>query len=167
MMNSVNGMMPAAMMPQMSQVQEEAMTDEQTEGLDALLSDYDLEDLSDDDASSIVSGISDLGIAPTEELAAVLSEYGVDAKGLAEQAGTRPPPPPPPADTETEDDTSGVDEAALEVLTSVLEELSASEETDETDEVEDTSAETLKDLLALRLEEAGLASDTKIVDLRL
>lgn len=166
MMNAISGMMSVAMMPQVSQAEEEAMTDEQTEGLDALLSNYDLENLSDDDASSIVSGISDLRIPPTEELALVLSEYGIDAGDLAEQAGMRPPPPP----GERAENSGGVDKAALEVLTSVLEELSASEETDEadeTDEVEDTSAETLKDLLALRLEEAGLASDTQIVNLRL
>lgn len=78
-----------------------SLTDEQSETLSGILEGFDLENLSDEDAQSIVSAISDAGIQPSSGLADALAENGLDAQSLAEQAGVtgqQPPPPPPPGE---------------------------------------------------------------------
>jgi len=87
------------------------ITKQQSEVLGSVLANYDAKNLSDTDAEEIVSQIKELGIKEGSGLTNALSEAGIDAQVLAEQAGvrraegSRPPPPPPSgtSDTETED----------------------------------------------------------------
>lgn len=141
-----------------------ALTDEQVQGLDDLMSNYDTDDLTDADAQTIVTSISELGITPGKELASALAGYGVDARELGDQAGVGRPEGPPPGGGKGgkgggEDATAGVDDAALSVLESLLEALEDSEETDETTET-DFSA-----LLQSELEAAGLDPTQSIMDI--
>ncbi len=138
-----------------------ALTDEQTQGLDELMSEYDTASLSDADAEAIVSGISELGITPGEELAEALSGFGVDARELADQAGVGRPEGPPPGGGGKgggggEGETSSVNEVALSVLESVLESM------EEDDEI---TSEEFQELLETEMEAAGLDASESIMDI--
>ena len=141
-----------------------ALTDEQTQGLDDLLSEYDTEDLSDAEAEEIVAGISELDITPGKELASALAGYGIDARELGDQAGVERPEGPPPGGGKGKGggggETSGVNEAALSVLESVLETM----ESEEDDEASETD---FQELLQSELEAAGLDPTQSIMDITL
>jgi len=86
------------------------ITKQQSEVLGSVLANYDAKNLSDSDAEEIVSQIKELGIKEGSGLTNALSEAGIDAQVLAEQAGVRgaegsrpPPPPSGTSGTETED----------------------------------------------------------------
>jgi len=86
------------------------ITKQQSEVLGSVLANYDAKNLSDTDAEEIVSQIKELGIKEGSGLINALSEAGIDAQVLAEQAGVRgaegsrpPPPPSGTSGTETED----------------------------------------------------------------
>lgn len=140
-----------------------AMSTAQKQGLEDALSNYDVENLSDEDAASLVEAIKALEIQPGAELAAALGEAGIDARALAEQAGIVPegagegrpdggPPPPPPGGGQ------GPDLAAVEMLQEIVDTLLEAGETDE-----DADFGT-----ALReaMEAAGLDTSGPILDYR-
>lgn len=72
-----------------------SVTSEQASAVADLLSDYDAEGLSEEDAQSIVSQIKELGIKPGAGLADTLAASGFDAQDLAETAGLSPQGGPP------------------------------------------------------------------------
>jgi hypothetical protein len=139
----------------------QSLTDTQKQGLDDVLSNYDVENLSDSDAKEIVSQIEELGIAKGQGLASALGDVGIDARDLAEQAGIgsaegngdRPPPPPPGGGPK------GPDEAAISTLQPVVEQLQASVDASD----EDVDFETM---LTQALDDAGLDTSSPIVDYR-
>ncbi|MCG3268868.1 hypothetical protein [Yoonia sp. I 8.24] len=156
-MNMIQGgMAPMAGMTPKAQ----SLTDTQKQGLEDVLSNYDVENLSDSDAKEIVSQIEELGIAKGQGLASALGDAGIDARGLAEQAGIggaegnggRPPPPPGGG-------PKGPDEASISTLQSVVEQLQAS--VDASDEDVDFGT-----MLTQALEDAGLDTSSPIVDYR-
>lgn len=146
---------------------------DQKTGLTDLLSQYDTSDLSDEDAKSIVDGIKELGISSSRELASVLRDSGVDARGLAQQAGVGgkeggPPPgggkggpggaggPGGPGGSGGAGQSSGAkgpDETAVQLLEEAVAALAEGEE---------DSTTSLSDLL----QEAGVDVTQPIVDFR-
>lgn len=153
-MTQITGAVSSMMLTPSSQ---NALTDEQTQSLDDLLSEYDTENLSNGDAETIVSSIAELGITPGKELADALSGYGIDARELGDQAGVERPQGPRPGGGQG-DGTSGVNEEAYSVLESVLETLKSSEE---------SSSTGFQELLMAELEAAGLDPTSPIMDIRL
>jgi len=104
-----------------------SITESQTAKLQEILSNFDPESLSTEDAAEIVSQIRDLGIQPGRELAEELKSAGFDPRELREAAsveGQRRPPPPPPS----------VNEATFNALSEILEgyDLNALSEEDKT-----------------------------------
>lgn len=101
------------------------LTQNQQSLISETLSQFDVENLTESDALTIVEAFSQAGIKPSSALEKSLSELGVDAKYLGELAnvsgqGNRPPPPPKQS---TEEISSMVD-----YLSELLEEsLAASE----------------------------------------
>jgi len=95
MINSIgSGMQMPAM-----QSSQSTMTTEQKEKAIEILGQFSTDNLSGNDASSIVEGFSELGIAPSQELEQLMADNGFDAKGVGEMAlenGSKMPPPPPP-----------------------------------------------------------------------
>jgi hypothetical protein len=143
-----------------------SLSETQKQGLDDLLSSYDAETLSDDDAKSLVEGIKDLDIQPGSALSGALGAAGFDARALATQAGIAGERGGPgraegpggggggPGGAQG---AKGPDSAAVQTLQSVLEQLEQS--ASETDSDEEFGA-----LLTQALQEAGLDPSQSILD---
>jgi len=108
MINSISSSIVQTNAMQSSNSQSSTLSSYQKEYIGALLENYDSSNLSADDAVKIVSALKDQGIAPSKELASVMSDSGFDAKeigdlasksggavGGGKPAGGTPPPPPP------------------------------------------------------------------------
>lgn len=113
------------------------MSSEQSEALQKILSDYDVDNISDEDAKNITDSIKELGISPGKELGAVLTEAGIDPQGLAEQAGLGKPqkgggggqqPPPPGAGGPPKGE---VNSEAISALQLILEDYEGDDLTDD------------------------------------
>lgn len=103
---------------------DKALTEEQQTLISETLSEFDVENLTESDALSIIESFSQAGIQPGVALEKAVSDLGFDAKSIGELAkvseeGSRPPPPPPPPPPKqgTEEITSMV-----EYLTELMEE---------------------------------------------
>ncbi|MBQ4827727.1 hypothetical protein J8L84_00385 [Alteromonas sp. MMG017] len=94
MISSVNSSAMQAGMPPRPEGQ--ALSDTQKESVSDILSSYDPENLSSEDAASIVEQFKEAGIEPSKSLNSALSSAGFEGKNIAELAGMGKPPPPPP-----------------------------------------------------------------------
>ena len=97
------------------------LTEEQKNTLNEILAQYDSEDLSEEDAQTIVEAFKEAGIQPGEELKSLLEDAGFDAEELANLAGIQPgeqsrPPPPP----EYQNNNNSVNQESLQQLQSIL-----------------------------------------------
>lgn len=157
----------------------QSMTDTQKQELEEVLNSYDTENLTDDDAVSLVSEIKDLGISAGKDLTSALASAGLDARELADQAGLSgtggpggsggpggpgggkggPGGPGGPGGAGGGQSASGPDSAAVQTLQSVVEQLQ------ETYSEED-SEEDFTTLLLQELEAAGLDTSEPILDFR-
>lgn len=129
---------------------ESKMTNEQSEKLSSLLESYDADSLSDDDAKKLVSEIKELDIQPGADLANALGESGIDARGLAEQAGIGRGgeggrPPPPPGGDQGSKGAASVDDAAVSLISDAVAAYEASND----------ESESLQSILLSAMEEAG------------
>lgn len=99
MISSVNNStMPVGMPPR---PEGQPLSDSQKETVSSILSSYDADNLTSDDASAIVEQFKQAGIEPSKSLNSLLSSAGFDSKNLAELSGAGKPPPPPPQDSTT------------------------------------------------------------------
>jgi len=115
MINSINS---GASMPPPPRT-EQNLTSEQQSVISDTLSEFDVDNLSETDALSIVEAFSEAGIKPGIALEKAVSEAGFDARTIGELAnvseeGSRPPPPPPP--TQSSDEISSMVEYLAELL---------------------------------------------------
>jgi len=146
-----------------------SLNNTQQQGLTEALSNYDTDNLSDDDAKSLVSDIQDLGIQKGHALTEALSDAGIDANQLAEQAGiagrdkpTGPGGPgggPGGGGGPSGAEASKGNSAAIETLQSIVDQLQETATDDD-----DLS---FSEQLAQALEDAGIDTSTPIVDYRL
>ncbi|WP_211097091.1 hypothetical protein [Aliishimia ponticola] len=163
--SSMAGM--AGMSPQTSN----ALTDTQKETLSGLLSKVDGDSLSDADAKALVEGIEEAGIAKGSGLTEALSEAGIDARALAEQAGLTGaggaggpggpggkggPGGPGGGLGNAAVEGKGTEDASVQLMQSIVEQMS--EVSDEED---------YQEQLLSALEDAGLDLTESVVDLRL
>lgn len=72
------------------------LNDEQGTVVSDTLSQFDPQNLSTEDAQSIVAAFQDAGIKPGKALASAMEEAGFDAKQVGELAGVEKPKGPPP-----------------------------------------------------------------------
>ena len=106
MISSVNSGMSMPPPPPSSSQQE--LSEEQQTLISDTLAEFDPDNLTAADASSIVETFSEAGIQPGKELETALSDWGVDGKTLGDLAnvegagGNMPPPPPPPSQSSSE-----------------------------------------------------------------
>ncbi|KIN68591.1 hypothetical protein [Sulfitobacter donghicola] len=143
------------------------LSDTQGQQLTGILSEYDAENLTEDDAKNIVSQIEEAGINAGSALTSALSDAGIDAKELGSMAGVggagRPsgPPPgggggprgaggPPP---EASNGIESVDETIVSLVTEAVEAYETSEE-----------ADSVWTLLETSLEEAGYDTSENLID---
>lgn len=119
MINSVNSSMPPPPPPK-SSGNNDSLTEEQSTLLSDMLSEYDPENLTANDAETIIEALSEAGIAPGQGFESAMTELGFDAKTIGElggQSGHGDMPPPPPPQQSSEEITSMVD-----YLTELMEE---------------------------------------------
>lgn len=82
-----------------------SLTSDQTDLISSVLSNYDSNNLSQEDAQAIVSAFQDAGIKPSSELASAMENAGFSAQEVGQLAGVGPKgaggmPPPPPSSEE-------------------------------------------------------------------
>ena len=123
MINSINS---GASMPPPPRT-EQNLTSEQQSVISDTLSEFDVDNLTETDALSIVEAFSEAGIKPGIALEKAVSEAGFDARTIGELAniseeGSRPPPPP----KQSSDEIS----AMVEYLAELLEEKLAGSNSD-------------------------------------
>ncbi len=114
MINSINS---GASMPPPPRT-EQSLTGDQQSVISDTLSEFDVDNLSETDALSIVEAFSEAGIQPGLALEKAVSAAGFDAKTIGELAniseeGSRPPPPPP---KQSSDEISSMVEYLAELL---------------------------------------------------
>lgn len=138
----------------------ESLTSEQQATISEVLSQYDSENLTADDATAIVESFAEAGIQPSEALATEMTNAGFDMATIGDLAGAGgpggmggPPPPPPPSG-----EANGV---SSEELSSMVEYLDSALEDGSLDISSDTRME---DMLALLSEKFGITEDTNLVD---
>ncbi len=113
MINSINS---GASMPPPPRT-EQNLTSEQQSVISDTLSEFDVDNLTETDALSIVEAFSEAGIKPGIALEKAVSEAGFDARTIGELAniseeGSRPPPPP----KQSSDEISSMVEYLAELL---------------------------------------------------
>ncbi|EDZ61417.1 hypothetical protein SMGD1_2555 [Sulfurimonas gotlandica GD1] len=117
-----------AYQPQMnSSARSSSLSSDQKAFIEELLSQYDSESLSADDAKEIVKAMQEAGIEPSQAMASAMATSGFEAKeigdlaGVGKGGGERPMGPPPPKEEE------------MSSISDLLESLLSSEEEDEYD----------------------------------
>lgn len=90
---------------------------DQLDTISSILSQYDPNNLSSQDASAIANAFQESGIEPSKELAETMASFGFDAQEVGTLAGVigangRPntPPPPPPSQKDKDDVTDALKE---------------------------------------------------------
>jgi len=106
-----------------------SLSEEQKELISETLSDFDADNLTASDASTIVSIFQEAGIQPGAELAEAMGSAGFDARTVGDLAGVQGPPPGAGAGQNSD---FNVSEDALVELYDLLEQYYA-EETSEAD----------------------------------
>lgn len=148
MINSISSDMQMPM--QQTRGQNTPLTSEQKEQAIEVLEQFSADELSSDDALSIVESFSEIGIKPGAELEQIMADMGFDAKeigGMAKDAGAQMPPPPPP-----QSDVSNSSE-----MVDFLEELLANYD-------EQLSDEDKTSILSAMQEKFSLANSDSLVD---
>jgi len=151
MVSSIQGMGSMMGMDQMRSVS--SLTDEQKQKISDILSQYDPENVTEDDAKAIFQAFKDAGITPAKGMKEAIEAAGFDAddlrsKGMPDK-GQMPPPPP------SSSGTSGVNVSALQSLQDILSEYDLS----------DMSEDEQSQLLS-QLQEQGLMNPGYIIDLK-
>lgn len=151
---------PSGFSSGVSQAQQQTLSTEQQEELSEILSEYDASDLSDEDASSIVSQIEELGISAGSALETALADAGFDARTIGDQAGVGEAGgmggPGGAGGPGQQSGESTVDETLLDVLSEAL---------DAYDSTED-DASSFVEMLTAKLDEAGYDTTKPLFDLR-
>lgn len=98
MINSINSNFASAMHQAPMMDYSQSLSQEQQQTIKDTLAKFDVDNLSESDAASIVESFNEAGIRPGAALEAAMAESGFDAKTVGEMAGktySRPPGPPP------------------------------------------------------------------------
>lgn len=120
MVNNIHGMRPT--MGSDTTPRSESLTTEQQSTIKIILSQYDPDNVTTDDAKSIFQAFKDAGIRPSRGMKETIESTGFDAEDLrimgmpAEGA----PPPPPAARMGSSSKSSGINISALQSLQETL-----------------------------------------------
>lgn len=85
--------------------QSEALTDEQKEKLEEILSNYDPTNMTEDDKKTLMDELKSSGIKPSEEVKSIIEDAGFDME---------PPQGPPPSDGENQVSRPGFIQEAID-----------------------------------------------------
>ena len=105
MVSSISGSMMPPPPPQSSSGSQSSLSDEQLLTIEEVLAEYDVDNLTSEDALSIVETFKEAGVAPGQALEEAMSSAGFDAQevgklaGVGGEQGGGPPPPPESSDS--------------------------------------------------------------------
>lgn len=135
------------------------LSETESQQLTEILSNYNTEELSDDDAKTLVSRIQEIGIETGVGLANALNEAGIDAKELGTQAGVGGPKGAngPPGSGKGGGGPQGVESVDDTIVSLVADAVDAYETSDE-------DSESVWSLLEPALEEAGYDTSVNLID---
>lgn len=155
MVTSIQGMGQMMGMDQMRSAQ--SLTDEQQQTIADILSQYDPENVTEEDAKAIFQAFKDAGITPAKGMKEAIEDAGFDAedlrtKGMSDNSGQMPPPPPPDSGSSS---TSGINVSALQSLQSILSQYDLSNMTGNQ-----------QNELLTQLQEQGLMNPGYLIDLK-
>ncbi|NPV87141.1 MAG: hypothetical protein HPY45_14175 [Anaerolineae bacterium] len=138
-----------------------SLSDEQKAQVQSILSNYDPDNITQEDAQEIFQQLREAGIPPMRGLKEAIEEAGFDAEklrqlGMPDQgSGKMPPPPPPQAGWGAASGVGGVNLQTLQSLQSILNQYDLANLTDE----QQTS-------LMTQLWEIGLFNQGSLFDFR-
>jgi hypothetical protein len=119
MVNQIQGM--GSMMGGGMQFKAEPLTADQKSQIQSILSQYDPDNVTEDDAKAIFQAFRDAGIKPSPGMKEAIEAAGFDADDMRTKGkpeGGAPPPPPPGGDN----NSSGVNLSVLKSLQDILSE---------------------------------------------
>ena len=168
-----------SMPPPPPKSEETSLTDDQLTLLSETLSEYDVDNLSESDAQSIIATLSEAGIEPSSGLETAMSDLGFDAKSIGELGGADRPPPPPPPSGEFDSGDSEIASEMIDFLSELLsEKLESSEQTTSSTASTSTSSTDLyqraqqeltdedkQDVYSQLMEKFGLPDGDSLVDI--
>lgn len=136
-----------------------SLTDEQKQTVSDILSNYNADNLSEDDIHSIMDSLKDAGIQPGAGLKEAISSAGFDADEILKppsDGGKGTPPPPPPSGSEfgSVASESGIDVSTLQSLQKILSQYDLSNLSDEEQQN-----------LISQLTDSGLMSNGNLINL--
>jgi hypothetical protein len=151
MVSAIQGMgsvFSSGMMPKMKE-----LTEEQTSKIADILSQYDPENVSDEDAKAIFQAFKDAGITPAKGMREAIEAAGFDAedirsRGMGDQ-GMMPPPPPQSSSSK------GVNLSALQSLQEILSQYDLT-----------NLSESDQSSLTSQLQELGFISTGSVIDIK-
>ncbi len=128
------------------------LTDDQIQTITDILSQYDPDNVSDEDAKAIFQAFEDAGITPAKGMKEAIEAAGFDAEDLRSrgmsEAGMMPPPPP-------EDSNSSINLSALQSLQEILNQYDLTNLSDSDQES-----------LLSQLEDSGLVFPGSVIDIK-
>ncbi len=139
MIDQISGNMSVGGMSMM--FESKSLTDEQKEKIEEILSNYDTDSITAEDAKEIFDAFKEAGITPCKGMKEAIDAAGFDADELRSLAGFDQPPPPPSSSSQS----VNINQTALQSLQTILNDY------DLTELSEDEQSE-----LLTRLQEAGL-----------
>jgi hypothetical protein len=128
------------------------LTDEQKTKIEEILSNYDADSITADDAKEIFEAFKEAGITPSKGMKEAIDAAGFDAEELRSLAGfdqAGPPPPPPSSEIQSTSTSTSLNSSTLQSLQTILNDY------DLTALSEDQQSE-----LLTRLQDAGLLQYT-------
>jgi hypothetical protein len=128
MVDQIQGM--GSMMGAGMSFKTEALTADQKSQIKSILSQYDPDKITKEDAKSIFKAFRDAGIKPSPGMKEAIEEVGFDAEDLRAKGKPEGPPPPPPQGAGN-NKSSGVNLSALKSLQDILNEYDLTNMTDE------------------------------------
>ena len=140
------------MMGASQQMKTVSLTDEQKQTIQDILSQYDPDNVTTEDAQAIFKAFNDAGITPARGMKEAIEAAGFDAEDLrAKGLPENMPPTPPPPNAQS----SSLDAEALQELEDILSQYDLSNLTDED-----------KKTLMQQLQQNGLIDPGSIVDMK-
>jgi len=134
----------------------QSLSDDQLTLISDTLSELDADNLTEEDALSIIEVFSEAGIAPGKEMESAISELGFDAQTIGElgnvkgsEKGAPPPPPPQEAQSSTE-----ISEMVSFIEALLEEKLAESDETELTDQDKEAIYAKVKDQFGIGEDES-------------
>lgn len=144
MIDQISGSMSTSGMSTLFEAK--SLTDEQKEKIAEILSNYDTDSITEEDAKAIFEAFKEAGITPCAGMKEAIEAAGFDGEELRSLAGLdQAPPPPPSSEIQGTGTSTTINQSALQSLQTILNDFDLTE----------LSEEEQSELLT-RLQDAGL-----------